>query len=450
MNASWTGYLPEVLREWLDNRKQLQNAIGNTGWLLFDRITRIVIGLTVGAWVARYLGPSQFGELAYILSFVAFFQVVADLQADGFIVRDIAQNQKDTAIILGTALWLRLIAGVIGWLSAIALMVLLHPDERGLIGLTIIVGGTMVFQASDTVDFWFQSQSQSRRTVTAKFVAYLFSNGIRVALLLTKAPLMAFAAVICLESAALALALAIAYRRFPTEQRWRARVAQAKSLLHLCWPFIASGFMITAYMRVDQIMLKEMLGERQLGIYAAALPLSQAWNIIPATLVTSLAPYIARKKVRGEAEYQDALVIIFRLFAVISLSGAAVTALAAPWIIRLMYGAEYHASAIVLSTLVFVIVFGYQGMAQSLWVVNNSVRMAMLVGTTLSAIINLLANAVLIRKFGVLGAVYSCLLAQAASVVIIPCLLRRDLRALYKRAFLGMSRSENQETLSAK
>ena len=107
MNAIWTKYLPGIIREWLEGSPHLQRAVGNTGWLLFDRILRMLIGVTVGAWVARYLGPAQFGELAYIIAFIAFFQVIAGLEADGFIVRDIARNLGDTAVILGTSLRLR-------------------------------------------------------------------------------------------------------------------------------------------------------------------------------------------------------------------------------------------------------------------------------------------------------------------------------------------------------
>lgn len=436
MNAIWTKYLPGIIREWLEGRPQLQRAIGNTGWLLFDRILRLLIGVTVGAWAARYLGPGQFGELAYVIAFVAFFQVLAGLEADGFIVRDIARNHENAAVILGTSLRLRIVSGITCWLAAITLMYILHPEDGKLCLLVIIVGAMLVFQASDVIDLWFESQSQSKRTVLAKLVSYLFSNGIKVYLLIIKAPLIAFAGVICLESATLAVALVAAYRRFPTEERWRADMVQAKNLLHLCWPFVASGVMITAYMRIDQIMLREMLGEQELGIYAAALPISQAWNIIPAMLVTSLAPFISRKKSRGEAEYQSALVFIFRLFAIVSLAGALLTALASPWIIKMMYGAQYAESAAVLGTLVFINLFGFQGMAQSLWVVNNNVRIVTLAGTVLSAIIAIVFNALLIRKFGIMGAVYVLFIAQGTSVVIIPCLLRSDLRTLYKWAFI--------------
>jgi len=435
MNAWWTRYLPDIFREWLTGRHDLQKTIGNTGWLLFDRIFRMGVGLLVSAWVARYLGPTQFGELSYVISFIAFFQVIAGIEASGFIIRDISQSRGDASVILGTAIWLRLIFGVFSWALAVLFMYFLHPENYQVILLTAIVGAIMVFQASDTIDLWFQSQSQSKRTVIAKLVAFLFSNGLKIILLIYKAPLVAFAGVMCIEFAASALGLAVAYRRFPTSARWKAEPAQAISLLSLSWPFIVNGLMATTLSRIDQIMLKEMLGEQQLGIYAAAIPISLAWSIIPATLVTSLAPYVAQKMHQNEKLYQEALVKIFRFFAIVALLGALLTALASPWIIKLLYGAEYKASAFVLSTHVFVNLFIFQGMAQHLWVINNNVRTVTVVGTFVSAIICIVSNLLLINRFGIIGAPFSTLLAELFCVVIIPCLLRKDLFDLYKTAF---------------
>ncbi|HZV81854.1 MAG TPA: flippase [Geobacteraceae bacterium] len=433
MNAWWTRYLPGIMREQLGGRPQLQITIGNAGWLLFDRILRMVIGVTIGAWVARYLGPAQFGELAYVISFIAFFQVVSRLEAEGFIVRDIAQERGDASVVLGTTLWLRLLSGLFSWVVAVFGIFMLHPDDGQLILLTAIVGATLVFQAADTVDLWFQSQNQNRRTVIAKLVSYLFSNGVKVVLLCIKAPLVAFAGVICLEGVALALSLVVAYRRFPAGNRWSATSAQAKALLGQCWPFIASGLMITTYLRIDQIMIKEMLGEHELGIYAAALPISQVWAVIPSTLLTTLWPYVSRKKMQGEQSYQDVMVKIFRLFALVALVGSALTAWSSPWLIGLLYGPQYQAAARILSIHVFVNLFVFQNLAQNLWVINNNVQRVVLPSTLLAAIISIMANFLLINRYGIIGAAFSIVLTEAVSAAL-PCLLQRELLTLYKRA----------------
>ena len=57
MNQTWTKYLPDIIRHRLEGRQNLQNIISNTGWLFADRILRMVVGMFVGVWLARYLGP---------------------------------------------------------------------------------------------------------------------------------------------------------------------------------------------------------------------------------------------------------------------------------------------------------------------------------------------------------------------------------------------------------
>ena len=130
-----------------------------------------------------------------MIAFIALFQAVANLSIDAIAVRDITRDQDAAPEILGTLLALRLGAGIICWMTVVACVALFSPGDRRVLWMTVIVGGVLVFQASDTVDLWFQSQSQSRRTVAAKLSAYLVSSGLKVLLVLSKAPLEAFALV---------------------------------------------------------------------------------------------------------------------------------------------------------------------------------------------------------------------------------------------------------------
>ncbi|EIH1748065.1 oligosaccharide flippase family protein, partial [Escherichia coli] len=93
----------------------IEKIAKNSGWLLIERCTRLTLGLLVSTWIARYLGPDQYGILSYVIAFIAFFQAILPLGMDGIIVRDIAKNEKDSGGILGTVIITRVILGLILW-----------------------------------------------------------------------------------------------------------------------------------------------------------------------------------------------------------------------------------------------------------------------------------------------------------------------------------------------
>jgi O-antigen/teichoic acid export membrane protein len=426
--------LPKAVQARLHGRADLLAIVQNSGWLIFDKILRIGLGLVVAAWVARYLGPAQFGELAYILAFIAFFQAVTSLGLDGIVVRDIAQNKERANIILGTAFMLRLATGLFCWLSAVACMALLKDLHDSSVMLTALAGGSLIFQAADTVDLWFQSQSQSRRTVVAKITALLLSSVVKVVLIMSGAPLAAFAAVVVLDGLTAAVGLAIAYKRFPCAERWSNALSTAIQLLAESWPFILSGISIMVYMRIDQIMIKEMLGPRELGIYAAVLPLAALWQGIPMTLNVSIAPFMARKKAESEEAYWQAMQKIFKVYAFLGWLVCIPTALLAHVAVTALYGSAYQEGAIVLSIYIFTNLFINMGVAQSLWLLNDRRAIVSLVKTMSGAVIAVVCNWLLIGYYGIVGVAAVAVLAQFVSAVLTSLLFS-------KRVFLMQIRS---------
>ena len=51
--------------------------ISNFAWLSGDKLIKLVLGLIVGIWVARYLEPVNFGILTFWLTLLGFFEVFA-------------------------------------------------------------------------------------------------------------------------------------------------------------------------------------------------------------------------------------------------------------------------------------------------------------------------------------------------------------------------------------
>lgn len=401
-----------VLSGRLANSPGMRAFIGNSGWLLFDKCIRMTLGVLVGAWVARYLGPNLYGALSYAIAFIAVFTAVAGLGADGITVRDIARQPAAAAEILGTAAYLRLFVGVICLSAAIIIAALTCQGDYLQVWLIGIIGSVLVFQAGDTIDLWFQSRSQNRRTVIAKLSAYSISNSVKVVLILLKGPLIAFALVLMLDSVTALIALVFAYRGFPADQRWRYSRHRASKLWRDCRPFMFGGFLLVLYMRIDQIMVNQLMGGQSLGIYAAAVWLLQLWQVIPTTLATSLGPYIARRKALSEALYRNTLIVIFRIFFFTGVASALITFVVAPVLIHVVYGSAYAGAVSIMRVYALTLPALFLSLGHNLWLFNEGKYMVRVYGAVAAAFSTVAIIYFLAPKLGVLSASVAAVVSQ--------------------------------------
>lgn len=384
----------------------LRKIISNTGWLFADRILRLGVGLSIGVWIARYLGPGQFGLYNYALAFVALFSAIATLGLDGIVVREIVRDPSCKDEVLGTAFVLKLISGSGTLLLTIGAITLLNPDDyltRWLVGIT--AAGT-IFQAFDTIDFWFRSQVQSKYTVYARNTAFVFITFIKVVLIQVQAPLLAFAYAGLLEVVLGAMGLTIVYRmnRF-FFNKWRVSFLRAKELLKDSWPLILSGVMIMIYMRVDQIMLGEMVGNQAVGIYSAAVRLAEAWYFVPAAIVLSVFPSIVEAKKINEALFYSRLQRLYSLMALLSYLVAVPATFLSNWLIQVLYGPEYSEAGSMLAILIWSGLFTSLGVARSSFLTTMNWTKLHFMTVSIGCIINVALNLILIPIYEGMGAV---------------------------------------------
>jgi len=396
-----------------------RRVLANSGWLMLDKAVRAVLGVLVGAWVARHLGPSDYGNLAYVLAVVALFQAIANAGVDAIVVRELARTPDQAGDILGSALLLRFCAGALGWVVAVLGEASLTSDGTDIVMLTAILGASLVFQAADVVDLWFQSQSESRRTVLAKLSVAIASAAVKVVLVLSDATLIAFAVVTAVEGMAAAAALCLAYRRFSTNRQWKYRRDVARRMLAESWPLIISGVLIWVYSRIDQLLIKHLLGARDLGVYAAVLPISQFWQMLPMTAAVSIAPFLARLRLQDESRYEATLVLTFRVFFYGGLITAGITFLFSDVLVRTLFGDAYRAGSQVLAVHSLSNSFCFLGIGHSLWLTNTGQTRVRLYGTALAGASALLLNLLLLPRLGLIAAAYAACAAQLIAAFLV-------------------------------
>ena len=275
----------------------------------------MIVGLFVGVWVARYLGPDKFGLLSYAQSFVGLFAAIATFGLDSIVVRELVKNESNRGKLVGTAFGLKLIGGFVTIL-VLAVAIFFTSNDAYTNVLVFIVASATIFQSFNVIDFYFQSKVLSKYVVIANIITLFFSSIVKIVLIVVEAPLIAFAWAVLFDSVVLALGFTYFYfQNHLSIKKWKFEKNAALSLLKDSWPLILSSIVVSIYMRIDQVMIKEMMDNVAVGQYAAAVRLSEAWYFIPMVVASSFFPAIINAKKQSEEIYSARMQRLYNLMA---------------------------------------------------------------------------------------------------------------------------------------
>lgn len=378
-----------------------------------ERVLRLSITLFVGVYIARFLGPIQFGKLSYALSIVAIFSAFSVLGLDGIVVRELTNKHSSRDAILGTSFFLRIISAFLTCILLYSILLITDNTHEEKV-LILIISASLLFQSSNVIDLYFQAKVQSKFVVQGQVIQVLLSSLIKILLILFKAKLIYFAVIILADSIILAGSLLLIYscKKYLSVRKWHFRKELAKKLLKDSWPLILSGLAISLYMRIDQVMIREMLDPGAVGHYAAAIRLSEAWYFIPLAITTSVYPAIIKSKFDGDALYYSRLQQLYNLMVWISLMIAIPISFFAKDIIVILFGQPYSEAGKVLAIHIWASVFVSLGLASGKWLLVENLQIYALYRVVLGLFVNIFLNLILIPSYHIVGAAVATLSAQ--------------------------------------
>lgn len=383
----------------------LRKVLNNIGWLLAERVLRMVVGFFVLAWMARYLGADNFGLLNYAIAFFSMFGVIAQLGLNQIVVRDLVSEPSHKDEILGTTLFLKLASGTAAFLLATVAIFLLRPDDPVGRILVIITAASSPISGFQIAEFWFQAQIQSKYSVWVRNIAFILMTLVKVALIQTQSSVIAFALVGLAETTLTAIGLMIAYQKSGQKiQAWRGSWLRAKSLLKVSWPLIFSNVAIIVYLYVDQVMLGELTDNKAVGIYAVAVRLSEVWPFAATAIVTSVAPSLIEAKKISEKVYYERIQKLCNLLALIVYAIAIPMTFFSTPLVVLVFGQEYAPAGLVLSIHIWSSLFVFMGYVKEIWIATEELTGYALAASFVGAAMNILLNFWLIPIYREVGA----------------------------------------------
>lgn len=432
MNCVRLTFLPRSLQKSLTTRRNLLGIISNSGWLFADKLFRLGVGLTLGVLIARYLGPETFGLLSYSIAFVSLFSTIATLGLDGVVVRDLVVYPEKKNVILGSAFGLKVAGGTFAYAIALGSIVLIRPSDHATILLVAIIAGGMLFQAFDTLDLWFQSQLLAKYAVLARGSVFAFVSAAKIWLLYNHASVYAFAWVGVIEAALVGGALIIAFvANGNSTMTLRIQWSMARRLLNHSLPLAISGMFVLLTMQLDKIILGELSGNSEVGIYGVATQLSSAWYMVPMIIGSSIAPSLARAHAIGDPNYPKTLQTVYTVLSRISVLTAIAVFLLSDLIIGQLFGSEYQRAAPVLAIHIWGGIFIFHVSIRTRALIAEGRQRYITAIAALTLLSNVALTIILVRHYGALGAAYASLISWWLCAMVFPALWSETRGSIY-------------------
>lgn len=414
----------------LDKLRALQGHRGfrryaeNIGWIFFSNIFRLLITLFVGIWLVRYLGPTQFGILSYAQSVAIILITIGGLGFEAVVVKALVDNLFPAEEILGTCLFLKLIASLLVIGGAGIVLMLSHIDAETNV-LIFIISLSSFFLSFNIVDCYFQAKVLSKFTVFSNLIAFSLMSLLKIIFIISNAGLVAFATLNLVEFALISASLIYFYQKITGVKlfAWRFNSHIAWYLISKSWPLTLSISFAVILDRIDQIMIKNILGAEAVGHYVAASRLSEVWYFVGLAIVSSLFPAILNAYNQDTERYHRRMQRLFDLLIVISVMLAIPVTLFSDKIVMLIYGNAYEDSAMVLAIHIWTALFIFLKAASGNWLIINHLQIFSLYRNIVAVILNIGLNYLLIPIYGIQGSAFSLLITLFVSMYLLNAVL---------------------------
>lgn len=374
--------------------------------LLAENIVRLTAVAAVSFWIARQLGPDQFGILNFASALVAILLSIATMGLDTPVILRLTQTQQPGAVVTAV-LVLRALAGLLMFAVAVLLAFLLKHDDPVALSVTLIVSLSILLSTFSVFDYWFKAKTLPTLPAMARITGTMLAAGAKVACLILGFGVIELAWTVVLEALLTSIGLILAYlsvTRALGVHRWSISRQLIFALVRESWPYLLSVAAIVVYMKIDIVMLGYLSNNTETGIYSLAQKLSEVLYIIPVVLIESAYPALARRFLDSDKVDSQHGQMLFDLAVGGSLLATLLALLLAEPVINAVFGPGYERSVDIFYLHAWSCVAIAMNTARHRWLAAVGLQRFAPTVTIIGLVINVAMNLVLIPAMGAVGA----------------------------------------------
>lgn len=386
-------------------------VLKNASWIVGCKIVQSIITFLIGMLTARYLGPSNYGLISYASSVVAFALPIMQLGFNSTLVQEFIEKPEKEGKILGTCLTLNILSAIASIVGVTSFAYIANPDETETVIVCFLYSLTLLFQAVEMTQYWFQAKLLSKYPSIVALIAYVVVAVYKIYILVSEKSIRWFAVSHVIEVFVIAILLIVLFKKL-SKQKLSFSWELGKQMFNRSKYYITSSIMVVIFQQTDRIMLKLMLDEAQTGYYSAAITCIGITSFVFSAIIDSARPSILESNVSSKDRFEKKTVVLFSVITALSLAQSIGMTLLSKPIILIVYGEAFLPATPVLSCAVWFVTFGYYGMVRNIWILAEGQQKYLWIINLCGAVMNVIVNLILIPLYGAVGAAVASVITQ--------------------------------------
>ena len=376
----------------------------NLSWLLFDKLFRASANIFLTVFLARHLGPDNFGVLNYLLAILFLFVSISSLGVNPVLINEILKKKRSCMPSLINAYYLRFLISLI---SYFLFLLIIYNLNNNIIyhNYSLILGVIIILKSCEVLFSFFEAKSFSKYIVISQSVGFLISALMVLFVITNGIDNVYIYYAFVLDLVIVFILVNIFYFLYFKNHLYKFNFIIIKRLIIKSLPVLISTLSILLYMRIDQIMIKEMINEYQLGIYSVSVRYIEIYHFIPKIIMISILPIILTSR-----NYDVKLLGINSVMNKISLLVILFIFLTSDILVPTIFSDTYIDSVYITKILSLSIFFVFLGVVNEHWYVTKNFQKFYAINVGFGALLNIIFNYIFISYFGLKGAAYATVL----------------------------------------
>jgi O-antigen/teichoic acid export membrane protein len=368
-----------------------------------------IVGFFVLAVIARRLGPGDLGSYSFAINLMGYFAIPANFGITALATRELARDPERVRPLIGEIVALQGALCLIPYALLVALAPLIAADDTSQT-LIPIVGLTFAIEAAALGFVLFGFQRFGIMAVARVAGAVTFA--VLVVLFVHEGDTTPLAWIHLAGVAATSVITVVAVLRLSGRPRLDVGARDLARRFRAGIPFGISAVMISIYYTVDTLLLGYIKGTDDVGQYAVAYRIPLAILAFAALWGSVLFPHFSALAERSRTEVREQIGYFASLALVASLPMLAGAIIVGEQLIPGLFGPEYDRAA----TPFVVLMFAAALVPFSINWGTGSVALGderhQAYAVTCGAVLNLVANLIVIPEYGMTGAAVTTVAAE--------------------------------------